>query len=55
MAAAFIEHRPYSSSEHASTSHFVVIVNEYQVGGNFQAQVSFNYQIQFFTREYLSP
>ena len=38
MAAAFIEHRPYSSSEHVPTSHFVLIVNENQVGGNFQTQ-----------------
>jgi hypothetical protein len=38
MAAAFIEHRPHASSEHVSTSHYVVIVNGSEVGGNFSTQ-----------------
>jgi hypothetical protein len=38
MAAAFVEHRPHASSEHVLTSHYVVIVNETEVGGNFSTQ-----------------
>jgi hypothetical protein len=40
MAAAFVEHRPHSSSEHTPTSHYVVIVNEREVGGNFSTQIA---------------
>jgi hypothetical protein len=40
MAAAFVEHRPRSSSEHTPTSHFVVIANEEEVGGNFSTQLA---------------
>ena len=40
MAAAFIEHRPHASSEHAPTTHYVVIVNEKEVGGKFNTQSS---------------
>ncbi len=32
MPAAFIEHRPHASSEYAPTTHFVIIVNEKEVG-----------------------
>lgn len=38
MAAAYVEHRPHASSEHVPTSHYVVIVNGSQVGGNFSTQ-----------------
>lgn len=40
MAAAYVEHRPLSSSEHTPTSHYVVIVNGASVGGNFSTQVA---------------
>ncbi len=40
MPAAFIEHRPHATSEHVPTSHYVVIVNETEVGGTFSTQVS---------------
>lgn len=43
MAAAFVEHRPHASSEHAPTSHYVVIVNNAQVGGNFSTQAAAKY------------
>jgi len=35
MPAAFIEHRPYSTSEYAATSHYVIVVNGQEVGGSF--------------------
>jgi len=38
MAAAFVEHRPHASSEHAPTTHYVVIVNGSSVGGEFSTQ-----------------
>ncbi len=38
MAASFVEHRPHATSEYAPTSHYVVIVNEVEVGGNFPTQ-----------------
>jgi len=38
MAAAFIEHRPHASTEHVPISHYVVIVNGSEVGGNFSTQ-----------------
>jgi hypothetical protein len=38
MAASFVEHRPRSSSEHEPTSHYVVIVNDAEVGGKFDTQ-----------------
>lgn len=38
MAAAYVEHRPHTSSEHVPTSHYVVIVNGTQVGSNFSTQ-----------------
>ena len=38
MAASYVEHRPHASSEHTPTSHYVVIVNEKEVGGNFATQ-----------------
>ena len=38
MPAAFIEHRPHASSEHVPTSHYVIVVNEQEVGGNFSTQ-----------------
>jgi hypothetical protein len=40
MAAAYVEHRPHASSEYVSTSHYVVIVNESSVGGNFATQAA---------------
>lgn len=40
MAAAYVEHRPHASSEHALTTHYVVIVNGSQVGGNFSTQAA---------------
>jgi hypothetical protein len=40
MAAAFVEHRPFASSEYTPTSHYVVIVNGSQVGGNFTTQAA---------------
>ncbi len=40
MAASYVEHRPHATSEHAHTSHYVVIVNGNQVGGNFSTQLS---------------
>ncbi|MCR8560406.1 hypothetical protein KXD93_22320 [Mucilaginibacter sp. BJC16-A38] len=38
MAASYVEHRPHASSEHAATSHYVVIVNEKETGGEFSTQ-----------------
>ncbi len=38
MAAAYVEHRPYHSSEYAPTTHFVVIVEGIEVGGTFKTQ-----------------
>ena len=38
MAAAYVEHRPHASSEHVKTSHYVVIVDESQVGDDFDTQ-----------------
>lgn len=38
MSASFIEHRPYASSEHEATSHYVVIVEGKEVGGPFYTQ-----------------
>jgi len=38
MTAAYIEHRPHASSEHAATTHYVVIADEKEVGGNFDTQ-----------------
>lgn len=38
--AAFIEHRPHASSEYANTSHFVIIVDGKEVGGNFPTQIA---------------
>lgn len=38
IGTAFIEHRPHASSEHASTSHYVIIVNGREVEGTFAAQ-----------------
>ena len=32
MPAAYIEHRPYASSEYEPTSHFVIIVNGKEMG-----------------------
>jgi len=32
MPAAFIEHRPHASSEHVSTSHYVIVVNGVENG-----------------------
>lgn len=32
MAAAFIEHRPHASSEHAPTSHFIIMVDGREIG-----------------------
>jgi len=40
MAAAFIEHRPLSSSEHTPTSHYVIIVDGKEIGGSFTTQVA---------------
>ena len=40
MPASFVEHRPHASSEYVPTSHYVVIVNEREVGGNFATQVA---------------
>jgi hypothetical protein len=38
MAAAYIEHRPYSSSEHTPTSHYVIVVDGKEVDGKFDRQ-----------------
>lgn len=38
MAASYVEHRPHASSEYAFTSHYVVITNGTEVGGNFSTQ-----------------
>lgn len=38
MAAAYIEHRPYASSEHVTTSHFVIVVNGSETGDKFDTQ-----------------
>jgi hypothetical protein len=38
MAASFIEHRPHASSEHVPTSHFVIVVDGREIGGNFSTQ-----------------
>ena len=40
MPAAYIEHRPYASSEHAETSHYVIIVDGKEVHGTFSTQSS---------------
>ena len=32
MPAAYIEHRPHASSEHAPTSHYVIVVNGTDIG-----------------------
>lgn len=32
MPAAFIEHRPHASSEHVTTSHFVIVVDGKESG-----------------------
>jgi hypothetical protein len=40
MAASFIEHRPHASSEHVPTSHYVIISNDQQIGGNYQTQAA---------------
>ena len=38
MAAAYVEHRPHASSEYASTSHYVIVVDGKEVHGNFITQ-----------------
>jgi len=38
MSAAYIEHRPHATSEHAPTSHYVIVVNDREVYGNFSTQ-----------------
>ncbi len=38
MPAAYIEHRPHASSEHAPTSHYVIVVNGSEVHGTFTTQ-----------------
>jgi hypothetical protein len=35
---AFIEHRPYASSEQVPTSHFVIVVNNHETGEKFKTQ-----------------
>jgi hypothetical protein len=32
MPAAYIEHRPHASSEHVSTSHYVIVANGQEYG-----------------------
>lgn len=32
MPASYIEHRPHATSEHVATSHFVIVVNEREIG-----------------------
>ena len=32
MSAAFIEHRPYASSEHVPTSHYVILADGKEIG-----------------------
>ena len=32
MPAAYIEHRPHASSEHVPTSHYVIVVNDQEIG-----------------------
>ena len=43
MPAAFVEHRPYSTSEYAATSHFVIVVNGSELGKSFATQVAVKY------------
>ncbi len=38
MSAAYIEHRPHATSENVPTSHYVIIVDEKEVYGNFSTQ-----------------
>jgi hypothetical protein len=38
MSAAFVEHRPRSTDPKTETRHYVVIVNEKEVGGEFKTQ-----------------
>jgi len=38
MAAAYIKHKPYASSEHTPTSHYVIVVDGKEVGGEFDTQ-----------------
>ena len=40
MSASYVEHRPHATSEYAATSHYVVIVDGNEVGGNFSTQDS---------------
>lgn len=37
MSAAYIEHRPHASSEHVSTSHYVIVVDGNE-SGNYSTQ-----------------
>jgi len=32
MSASFIEHRPHATSEHAPTSHYVIIIDGKEIG-----------------------
>lgn len=38
--AAFIEHRPQASSEHAPTSHYVIVANGSETGTKYQTQAA---------------
>ena len=38
MTPAFIEHRPYASSEQAPTSHYVIVANGKETGETFPTQ-----------------
>lgn len=38
MSAAYIEHRPHATSEYASTSHYVIVVNESELPNKFSTQ-----------------
>jgi hypothetical protein len=40
MSAAFIEHRPHSSSEHHPTSHYVIVSNGVELSIKFETQQS---------------
>jgi hypothetical protein len=38
MPAAYVEHRPLSTSEHTDVSHYVIVINGSEVHGSFQTQ-----------------
>jgi hypothetical protein len=40
MSAAYIEHRPYATSEHVSTSHYVIVSNGVELILKFDTQLA---------------